>query len=134
MGGGSRTGPGQSWPTVNPKKRPSGRVWRSIQHASRWPVPCDSIRSYEGQTFQQRVDQVKEALSRLERYLQSGTVRLTVGPQGSIAIVGWTGEARGGMVDLCAVRSLMASNSSAFRVALARAEAQSGRKVNLQAV
>lgn len=94
-------------------------------------MPCDT-RLRAGQTLVQRIDQVKVALSRLERYLQTGTVRIGISTNGAIAFQGW--QDRDDVSDVCAYRTLTAQSSWALRQAVARAEATSGRKVNARAV
>lgn len=95
-------------------------------------MPCLSTPLTREQTLTQRMAQAKAALARLERALQTGTVKPVIGPTGGVALVGWTD--RDGISDVCAIRALTAENSSPLRMALARAEALQGRKVNLQAI
>jgi hypothetical protein len=94
-------------------------------------VACES-RLSAGQTLQQRMTQVQAALKRLERYLQTGSVRVVIAPNGAVALAGW--KDRDDLSDACAVRALTVDNSWALRQAVARAEAQSGRQVNAKAV
>jgi hypothetical protein len=94
-------------------------------------MPCDTVRN-PNQSLEQRNDQVKSALSRLEASLKAGRVKVTIGPTGGVAFTGW--KDRDDVTDVCAVRTLMAQNSWELRQAIARAEAQSGRKMNPQAV
>ena len=84
------------------------------------------------QTLVERMSEVKAALSRLERYLQSGSVRVTIAPNGAVAFEGW--KDRDGLSDVCTYRTLTAENSWALRQAVARAEAMQGRRVNPTAV
>lgn len=86
----------------------------------------------KGQSFAQRMAQVDKALSRLEQYIQQGTVRLTIGVNGAITFSGW--QDRDGISDVCAFRSLTATNSWALRQAVLKAEGTQGRKVNPQAI
>jgi hypothetical protein len=96
-------------------------------------VACDTIRpDSPGQTLEERMTEVDEALARLERYLKTGSVRVNVGPQGAISFAGW--KDRSGVTDACAYRTLASGNSWALRQAVARAEATSGRKVNERAI
>jgi hypothetical protein len=95
-------------------------------------MPCDTVRLSPGQTLAERMAQVKAALQRLEQKLQSGAVRLGIGPNGAVVFQGWAD--RDGVTDVCAYRSLAAENSWALRQAVARAEQFSGRKVNVNAV
>lgn len=94
-------------------------------------MPCDT-RLREGQTLAARNYEIEAALKRLEQYLSTGSVRLTVGPTGGIAFVGWAD--RDDLTDVCAFRTLQSQNSWALRQAIARAEATSGRKINQAAV
>jgi len=94
-------------------------------------MPCLSTLN-PGQTLQQRNQQVDRALRRLEQYLQTGSVRINIGQNGAVNFAGW--RDRDGVSDVCAYRSLAATNSWALRQAVARAEAQQGRRVNAQAV
>lgn len=83
-------------------------------------------------TLAQRTSQIDQALKRLEKYLQQGSVRVIVGATGAIAFVGW--KDRDDIVDLCAYRSLMLKQSWPLKQAVMRAEALSGRKINTQAI
>jgi DNA-binding protein YbaB len=94
-------------------------------------MPCDSTLN-EGQTLQERMTQVQQALARLEASLTSGNVKVTIGANGAVAFTGW--KDRDNVTDVCGYRTLSASNSWALRQAVARAEAMSGRKVNASAV
>jgi hypothetical protein len=80
------------------------------------------------------MSQVEIAMKRLEQFLQTGSVRITIAPNGAVAFVGWKTDERVDVSDVCAYRSLAATNSWALRQAVARAEAQQGRKVNAHAV
>ncbi|HEY8926191.1 MAG TPA: hypothetical protein VIU64_17535 [Polyangia bacterium] len=96
-------------------------------------MPCDTVRS-EGQTLEQRNDQVKKSLTKLEQALRDNRVRVKIGANGAVAFEGWKPEDRDDVTDVCAYRTLTAQGSSALRMAVARAEAQQGRKVNPHAV
>lgn len=74
------------------------------------------------------VNNVKAALARLEAALDSGTVKVKVGPQGAVVFLGW--ENRDGMTDGCALRKLQTQGSPALRMALAKAEAMAGRPMS----
>lgn len=92
-------------------------------------MPCDSVPA--GMTPRQREAQIKEALARLEAQLGSG-VSVVIGPDGAVAFRGW--KDRDGVADVCAFRRLTLENSFKLKQAVQRAEAQSGRRVNPQAV
>lgn len=94
-------------------------------------MPCDT-RLRKNQTLAQREREISEALARLERYLQTGTVRVQISPQGAVAFQGWSDPE--GVTDVCAYRTLALKNSWALKQAVARAETMSGKKVNPQAV
>jgi hypothetical protein len=96
-------------------------------------MPCYT-RVRKGVTAEQRKQQVKDALKKLEASLLSKRAKLVVGSNGAVAITGWEKNERDDVTDVCAVRTLMAQNSWAFRQALASAEALAGRKMNQQAV
>ena len=96
-------------------------------------MPCDSVRD-PNQTLEQRNDQVKKALTRLEQALTQGRVKVTIGPTGAVSFTGWKPDDRDGITDVCAYRTLAMQGSSALRMAVARAEALQGRKVNPNAV
>jgi hypothetical protein len=76
--------------------------------------------------------EVKRALQRLERYLQTGSVKIGIAPNGAVSFGGW--QDRDDVTDVCAFRTLSAENSWALRQAVARAETMQGRKVNPAAV
>ena len=94
-------------------------------------MPCDS-RLATGQTLAQRMTEVERALKRLETYLATGSVKVQIGPTGSIAFTGWKDNDR--LSDTCAYRALSLTSSWALKQAVAKAEAMSGRKVNARAV
>lgn len=102
-------------------------------------MPCDSTprrskRTGKALTPEERKVEVKASLKSLEMQLSSGKVTLKIGPTGAIVFWGWEGEDRASVTDVCAYRTLAASNSWALRQAVAKAEAMSGKKVNVQAV
>lgn len=94
-------------------------------------MPCDT-RLREGQTLTQRAAQVESALTRLKRYLTTGSVRIQIGPTGAVSFTNWND--RDDLSDVCAFRSLQAAGSWELRQAVARAEVAQGRKVNPRAV
>lgn len=96
-------------------------------------MPCDTQLA-EGQTLVQRMSEIDQALKRLETYLSSGQVSITIGPNGAVSFTGWQDGTARRISDVCAYRSLAASNSWALRQAQARAEMMQGRKVNARAV
>jgi hypothetical protein len=94
-------------------------------------MPCDS-RLRKGQSLQDRIAEVQRSLKRLETSLKMGQVKVAIGPNGAIVFLGW--KDRDDLSDVCAYRTLAASNSWELRQAVARAEVTSGRKVNPLAV
>jgi len=96
-------------------------------------MSCMSMRR-PGQSIAQRQAAVKAALKKLEAKLQAGRVGVVISPQGAIAFQGWTVEDREDLTDACTYTTLQAEGSWAFKCALARAEALSGRKVNVSLV
>lgn len=95
-------------------------------------MACET-RVAKGQTLAERMAEVRVALVKLEASLQAGQVTVVIGPNGAVGFKGW-GTGRSDITDVCAVRTLQAASSWAFRQALSRAEAQSGRKMNPAAV
>ena len=81
---------------------------------------------------QQRKAAIEEAVNRLERAIAGNTVKVVIGANGAIAFKGlWRAD---GVADTCAYRMLTARNSTALRMAIARAEVTAGRKLNPAAV
>ena len=94
-------------------------------------MACET-RLRQGQSLVQRIDEVKVALERLERYLATGSVKINIAPNGAVAFAGWND--RDDVTDVCAYRTLSASNSWELRQAVQKAEFAQGRKVNPMAV
>lgn len=99
-------------------------------------MPCDTIRLTPGQKSEERFIQIKKAIATFEAQLASGEIKLKVGPQGAVAFVGANPSAlRDNKIsDVCAFRKLQVAGSPALRMALARAEALAGRKVDIRAM
>jgi photosystem II stability/assembly factor-like uncharacterized protein len=74
----------------------------------------------------------RAAVTKLLESVAAGTVKVVVGPRGSVAFSGWKDEDRNGVSDLCAFRALM--NAPEMRRAVFRAEALSGNRMNPMAV
>ena len=96
-------------------------------------MPCDSSLT-PGQSLAERVSEIDRALKRLEAALSVGSVRIVISPNGAVTFAGWNSESRARVADVCAFRTLTASGSPVLRMAVARAEAMQGRKVNVSAV
>lgn len=90
-------------------------------------MACSTMRR-AGQTARQREAQVRAAVARLERALTINQVGVKISERGAIAFAGWT--ERDDVTDACAYRLLTSEGSWALRQAVARAEAQAGRKVD----
>jgi len=96
-------------------------------------MACDTM-TRPGETLEQRKERAKASTASLEAALAAGTVKLTIGPSGAIAFVGWDDKSRDGLTDACAFRRLTSKVSWALRQAVAKAESLSGRKVNQAAI
>src|SRR5512138_3263462 len=94
-------------------------------------MPCDTRRQPQ-ETPEDRKRKIVETVARLEAGLASGQVKVKVGATGGVAFTGWTN--RNDVTDLCAFRRLQSMNSAPLRMALARAEAMAGRKMDPQAI
>jgi hypothetical protein len=95
-------------------------------------MPCDT-KLRQGQTLAARNEEITRTLERLRKALSSGSVKAQIGPNGAIAFAGWNTD-RSDITDVCAFRTLTAASSWELRQAVQRAEGQSGRKVNVNAV
>lgn len=94
-------------------------------------MACDTTLR-QGQTFAQRAKEVADSLAELKKRLRMGQAKIVIAPNGAVTFAGW--EDRRGLSDACTLRSLQAEGSFEFRQALQKAEATSGRRVNMQAV
>lgn len=94
-------------------------------------MPCDTNLK-DNQTLEDRNDQIKKSLTRLEAALTLNQVKVKIGANGAVAFDGW--KDRDDVTDVCAYRTLSAQNSWALRQAVAKAEQMQGRKVNANAV
>jgi hypothetical protein len=92
---------------------------------------CETRRA-EGQTATDRFAEVLAATTELRALIAAGKVRVRIGPQGAVALDGWTDSQRRDISDACAYRTI--AQSWEMRQAVARAEMESGRKVNERAV
>jgi len=96
-------------------------------------MPCDR-KLKQGQTIQQRADEVRKAVDRLAAGLAKGTVVPKVSPKGAIAFDGFTEADRDGVTDACAYRRIMVSGSAFAKQAILKAELLAGRGVDKQVV
>lgn len=95
-------------------------------------MACETYRMTPQQTEAQRQAEVKQKLKALEDQLRTKSVRLGISPNGAIVFKGWAD--RGGVTDACAFRRLTSQGSFELRRAVIAAEAEGGRKVNMNAV
>lgn len=86
----------------------------------------------DGQTLAQRMAETEKSLKRLEQSIQAGKVKIGIGQNGAITFAGWND--RDSISDVCAFRSMTATNSWVLRQAVLKAEGMSGRKVNVKAI
>lgn len=96
-------------------------------------MPCDT-RLKPRQTISERKEEVKKAVTQLDRLIQAGQVRVKVGPQGAVAFSAWADNERDGVTDACAYRRLMATGTALAKAKIAQAEQMSGRSINRQVV
>lgn len=96
-------------------------------------MPCDR-KLKPKQTLQQRADEVRKAVAKLDAALASGRVTAKVGPQGAIAFVGLSDEDRDGVTDACAYRRLLVTGSALSKAKLERAAAIAGRPIDKQVI
>ena len=96
-------------------------------------MPCDT-RLKPRQTTQQRAQEVRDAVARLDALLKLKLIKPVVGKQGGIAFAGWTEESRDGITDACAYRRIMATGSALARAEIAKAEQLAGRSVDMRVV
>jgi hypothetical protein len=96
-------------------------------------MPCDS-RLKRNQTIQQRADEVRKVLEKVNAKIASRQVRVKVGPQGGVAFIGLTEEERDGVTDACIYRRIMSTGSALAKAAIANAEMVAGRYVDAKAV
>lgn len=96
-------------------------------------MACDT-RLKAGQTIQERVTEVKAAVSRLDALLASGRAKVVISPAGAVAFTGLTETDRDGVTDACAYRRIMATGSALARATIQRAEVMSGRQIDRKVV
>jgi len=92
-------------------------------------MPCDTRRK-RGQTIQQRAQEVRDVVAKVDRALIAGRVKMAVGPQGAVTFTGITAQERDDVTDACMYRRLMATGSPLARAAMQRAEQMAGRAVD----
>jgi len=94
-------------------------------------MACYTFR-LNGMSEEQREAQIDAALRRLEQYLDAGTVKVQIGPQGGVVLIGW--QDRDDVSDTCAVRSLQIKGSDPLARAIAAAEREQHVTYSRQAV
>jgi len=98
---------------------------------------CDT-RLRERQSLGERKEEVKKALTQLEKLIAAGKVSVRVGTEGigkgAVAFKGWADNERSGISDGCAYRLLMATGSQLTKMKLAQAQQLSGVSVNRQVI
>lgn len=92
-------------------------------------MPCDT-RLKPKQTIQERADEVRRAVGKIQAGIIQGRVKIKIGPQGAIAFDGVANDERDGVTDACAYRRIMVTGSPLARAAIARAEQLAGRSVD----
>ena len=96
-------------------------------------MPCDR-KLKAGQSVQQRADEVRKIVTKIDAAIAQGRVKPVVGKQGAIAFVGITDDERDGVTDACAYRRILVSGSALTKAALQRAELLAGRSVDKQVI
>lgn len=96
-------------------------------------MACD-VRLKPNQTIQQRADEVRKAVAKLNAGLISGSIKAMVSAQGGVAFQGLGETERDGVTDGCLLRRLMATGSVTAKLAIAAAEQKAGRTINKQAI
>jgi hypothetical protein len=97
-------------------------------------MPCDTWRSSQKQTVQERVDEMRKVVQKFSEGLATGRIKPKVGPQGAIAFEGISNEDRRGVTDACAYRRIMATGSALAKAAIAKAEQLAGRSVDRKVI
>lgn len=93
---------------------------------------CYTYRSSTRQTETEREKEVADVIAEVESRLANRRAKVIVGPQGAIMFQG-IDDIRAGVADACVARKIMSHGSGSAKMAIAAAERQSGRQVNLAA-
>ena len=97
-------------------------------------MPCDT-RKLETQTWTERKQEVRDAISALSAALATGRAKAVIDRvSGAIAFQGWPEGREGRVTDSCAYRILMATGSALAKAAIAKAEMLAGKTVSRQAL
>jgi len=98
-------------------------------------MACD-MRLRERQTLSERKEEVKKAISTLDKLIAAGKVNVRIGTEGmskgAIAFKGWGDNERAGITDACAFRLLTSSASTMTKLKLQQAQQMTGVSVNRQ--
>lgn len=93
-------------------------------------MACDTRRSNERQTLQERIAEIKETISFFDELIRKRKITIKVGPQGAISFTGITDSERRGITDGCIYRRIMATGTALARAEIAKAEQLAGRSVD----
>lgn len=96
-------------------------------------MPCDTW-TQPNQTLEQRKEQVKSVIKRVEDLIAQRKVTVKVGATGGIAFVGLTDADRAKVTDACIYRRIMATGSALTKNAIQQAEKLAGRAVDKRAI
>lgn len=96
-------------------------------------MPCDT-KLKKNQTLSARKEEVKRAVTAIDKMLVARRVQLKIGPGGGVVFTGVPEEVRDGLTDACIYRRIVATGSALARLELQRAETRSGRQVNMTVV
>lgn len=96
-------------------------------------MPCDS-KLKPRQTIQQRADEVRRAVGKVQARLITGRASVTINKQGAVAFGGIPDDERDGVTDACIYRRIMSTGSGLAKATIARAEALAGRAVNRKTI
>lgn len=88
------------------------------------------------QSLSERKEEVKKAISTLDKLIASGKVNVRVGTEGigkgAVAFKGWADVERSGISDACALRLLQMSCSTMTKLKLQQAQQMAGTSFNKQ--
>lgn len=98
-------------------------------------MACDT-RFRQGQTLSERKEEVKKAITLLDKLIAAGKVNMRVGTEGlgkgAVVFKGWSDAERAGITDACAFRLLTSSASMLTKLKMQQAQQMSGVSVNKQ--
>jgi hypothetical protein len=92
-------------------------------------MPCFSQKLPQ-QTEEQRREEVKKALTDIEKLIAKGKVKIKVGPQGAAVLLGLSEADRRRLTDTCIIQKLMVSGSEKVKMAITQAEMLAGRRMS----